>query len=54
MTKEQKLLGALATALEVIDSKNELIKGLTTIAEKALKDLALAEFQLGKLREELN
>lgn len=51
MTKEKKLLDALAIALEVIDSKNELIKGLTAIAEKALKELAAAEFKLSKLQE---
>lgn len=51
MTKEQKLLDALAIALEVIDSKNRLLAGLTAIAEQAIKELAVAERKLKKLQE---
>lgn len=51
MTKEQKLFNALATALEVIDSKNRLLAGLTAIAEQALKDLEIAERKLKELQE---
>lgn len=47
----KKALDALATALEIIDSKNKLILGLTQIAEQALKELEAAERQLEKLKE---
>lgn len=51
MTKEQKLFKALENALEIIDSKNKLIEGLTRIAEQAVKELEVAERKLKKLQE---
>lgn len=50
MTKEKKLLDALATALEVIDSKNKLIEGLVRISEQAIRELETAERKLKKLQ----
>lgn len=51
MTKEQKLLDALNNALEIIDSKNKLIEGLTRISEQAIRELEVAELKLKELQE---
>ncbi len=47
----KKALAALATALEIIDSKNRLIEGISAIAEQAIKELEAAERKLKKFQE---
>lgn len=47
----KKAMAALAVALEIIDSKNRLLEGVTAIAEQAIKELTAAELKLSKLQE---